>query len=270
MSNRPVAIVTGGGTGIGSATARVLRAQGWEVVISGRRPDPLQRIAEQTGAFPVVADAALQPDVSRLIDSALEQFGSINGLVLNAGIVRPGAVGDLPNEDWDAMIGTNLTGPFRLIREAMPHLLETNGSIVAVSSAAALRATAGTAGYSATKAGLSMLVQSIAVDYGPQGVRANVVCPGWTRTEMADMEMKEYGAELGLNPQEAYKRATSFVPSRRAAEAFEIAEVIAWLLSDKASYINAAVVPVDGGMISVDPGGLGLSSAESLTQGRQA
>ncbi|AXJ10456.1 SDR family NAD(P)-dependent oxidoreductase [Arthrobacter sp. PM3] len=269
MSNRPVAIVTGGGTGIGSAAAGALRAQGWEVVISGRRAEPLQRIAEATGAFPVVADACLQQDVSRLVESALARFGSVSGLVLNAGIVRPGSAGELSNEDWDAMIGTNLTGPFRLIREAMPHLLDTNGAIVGVSSAAALRATAGTAGYSATKAGLAMLVQSIAVDYGPRGVRANVVCPGWTRTEMADMEMKEYGAELGLSSDDAYKAATSFVPARRPAEAAEVADVIAWLLSDKASYVNAAVIPVDGGMISVDPGGLALSPGDSLKHAGQ-
>lgn len=270
MSNRPVAIVTGGGTGIGSATARQLRDEGWEVIISGRRPEPLQLIADQTGAIPVVADTYTQSDVTKLVESALERFGSLDGLVLNAGIVRPGSAGELTDQAWDEMMRTNLTGPFRLVREALPQLLASRGAIVGVASAAALRATEGIAGYCASKAGLTMLMQSIAVDYGPSGLRANAVCPGWTRTEMADMEMKEYGADLGLSPEEAYRTATAFVPARRPGKAAEVARVIAWLLSDNASYINSAVIPVDGGMISVDPGSLGFTArtiAEPASQG---
>ncbi|MCX2749263.1 SDR family oxidoreductase [Arthrobacter sp. MI7-26] len=99
---------------------------------------------------------------------------------------------------------------------------------------------------------------------GPSGVRANAVCPGWTRTEMADLEMAEYGAELGLEPQDAYSVSTSFVPSRRPAEACEVGRVIAWLLADQASYSNAAVLPVDGGMIAVDPGSLALDPRVKL------
>ncbi|CAH0141031.1 Levodione reductase [Arthrobacter sp. Bi26] len=103
-----------------------------------------------------------------------------------------------------------------------------------------------------------MPMQSIAVDYGPLGVRANAVCPGWTRTEMADQEMDEFGAELELKRQHAYSVATSFVPTRRPAEALETGNVVAWLLSDQASYANAAVIPVDGGMIAIDPGSLAV------------
>lgn len=257
MSNQRTVIITGGGTGIGAATAGTLRSHGWNVMICGRRIGPLQQVAEATGAIPFVADAA-SPDVNKLVEATLDRFSSIDGLVLNAGIVRPGPVGELSDEDWNAMIGTNLAGPFRLLRAAMPHLVNARGAIVGVASAAALRATEGTAGYNATKAALTMLIQSVAVDYGPMGVRANAVCPGWTRTEMADMEMQEYGLELGLDYQDAYRAATSFVPARRPADASEVADVIAWLLSDNSSYVNSAVLPVDGGTISVDPGALAL------------
>lgn len=266
MSSRPVAIVTGGGTGIGAATACSLRSDGWEVIICGRRLEPLQQVAESTGAIPFVADAASAKDVDRLVESALERFGSLDGLVLNAGIVRAGSVGELVDEDWDDMIRTNLTGPFRLLRAAMPHLVAARGAIVGVGSAAALRATGGIAGYNATKAGLTMLMQSVAVDYGPQGVRANAVCPGWVRTEMADMEMHEIGVGLGVGYQEAYEVATSFVPARRPADASEVARVIAWLLSEQASYINATVMPVDGGMIAGDPGSLSLDPRISFSK----
>lgn len=269
MNNHPVAIITGGGTGIGAATAAVLRTQGWNVLISGRRPEPLQTIADATGATPVVADAACQPDIERLVATTIDHFGRLDGVVLNAGVVRPGTVGELTDDAWDTMLSTNLSGPFRLARETLPHLIASRGSVVGVASAAALRATGGIAGYNASKAGLTMLMQSIAADYGPYGVRANAVCPGWTRTEMADMEMQDYGSDLGIDYMDAYKVATSFVPARRPANSSEVAEVIAWLLSDKASYVNSAVLPVDGGMISVDPGGLALDPRVTLSPAGQ-
>ncbi|GAA1125010.1 SDR family oxidoreductase [Citricoccus alkalitolerans] len=265
MTKNPVAIVTGGGTGIGAATAAILRAQEWDVVVCGRRPDTLDKIAQSTGAIPVVADVASAGDVERLVETTLERLGAIDGLVLNAGIVRPGTVGELAADDWDAMVRTNLTGPFLLAKAAMPHLVAAGGSIVGIASASALRASAGIPGYNATKAALTMLMQSIAVDYGPSGVRANAVCPGWTRTEMADMEMDEYGTELGLEREQAYSLATSFVPSRRPARAAEVGNIVAWLLSEQASYVNASVIPVDGGMIAGDPGSLTLDSRVKMS-----
>lgn len=250
----PVAIVTGGGTGIGAAVAAVLREQGWRVVICGRRPEPLRRVAQATGALAIRADTADGGDIRELVQTTLKTFGRLDGLVLNAGIVHAGAVGELADAEWDDMLRVNLTGPFRLTREALPHLVASRGAVVAVASAAALRATAGIAGYDATKAGLAMLMQSVAVDYGHAGLRANVVCPGWTRTEMADAEMTEFGESIGATRDEAYGLATAFAPSRRAAEPAEVAEAIAWLLSSAASYVNAAVIPVDGGLVAVDRG----------------
>lgn len=267
MQKRPVAIVTGGGTGIGAATTIALTQAGWNVVICGRRMEPLKKVADQSGAFPVVADASSDEDLHTLVDTTLQHFGSLDGLVLNAGIVRPNPVGLLSDEDWDNMVLTNLTGPFKLLRAAIPHLIASRGTIVGVGSAAALRATGEIPGYNATKAGLSMLLQSVAVDYGPQGVRANTVCPGWVRTEMADMEMQEYGASLGMDREQAYARAATFVPARRPAHASEVANVITWLMSDKAAYINAAVLPVDGGMIAGDPGSLALDPRLAVTPG---
>lgn len=250
----PVAIVTGGGTGIGAAVATVLCERGWKVVICGRRLEPLKRVAETTGALAVAADAAQAGDIRELVSTTVATFGRLDGLVLNAGIVHAGPVGDLDDAEWDDMVRINLTGPFRLTREALPHLVAARGSVVAVASAAALRATAGIAGYDVTKAGLAMLTQSVAVDYGHTGLRANAVCPGWTRTEMADAEMTEFGESIGSTKEEAYRLATAFAPSRRPAEAREVAEAIAWLLSPAASYLNAAVIPVDGGLVAVEPG----------------
>jgi meso-butanediol dehydrogenase/(S,S)-butanediol dehydrogenase/diacetyl reductase len=140
-------------------------------------------------------------------------------------------------------------------RAALPYLIASRGAVVSVASIAALRAASGMGGYAATKAGLAMLTQSLAVDHAHQGLRANVVCPGWTVTEMADEEMAAFGAERGLGVPEACELVTALVPQRRPAHADEVAAVVAWLLSDAASYVNGAVIPVDGSAAAVDAAG---------------
>ena len=132
------------------------------------------------------------------------------------------------------------------------------GSIVAVASIAALRASSSAAAYAVSKAGLVMLTQSLAADFGPAGLRANVVCPGWVRTEMADQEMTEFGAPHGLDRDTAYREVTNLVPQRRPAEPAEIAAAITWLAGPDASYVNGACLVVDGGTVLIDPGTVGL------------
>lgn len=249
-----VALVTGGGSGIGAATAAALCSSGWQVAICGRRQPALDAVAATTGAWTIAADVSVADDARRIVRETVEHFGRLDGLVLNAGVVRPGPVAELSDQDWDAMVATNLSGPFRTAREALPHLAEARGGLVGVASMSALRATAGVAGYNATKAALVMLIQSIAVDHGPLGVRANAICPGWTRTEMADGEMAELAAERGVDTETAYEQSTAVVPLRRPAYASEVAAVVRWLLSDEASYLNGVALPVDGGQAPVDPG----------------
>lgn len=263
MTSR-VVLVTGGGTGIGAAVARQLAAAGDRVVICGRRLEPLQKVAEQTGALAVVADVSEATGVTHVVDETLAAYGRLDGLVLNHGIIRVGRVDELTVDDWEDTLRVNLTGPFLLVRAALPHLLATRGAVVSVSSVAALRASEAMAAYSASKAGLLLLTQSLAVDHGPDGLRANAVCPGWTATEMADMEMAELGESRGISAAEAYRLATAMVPQRRAASADEVAGAVCWLLSDAASYVNGAVLPVDGGSCVVDPGTLALDTRVSI------
>jgi NAD(P)-dependent dehydrogenase (short-subunit alcohol dehydrogenase family) len=156
--------------------------------------------------------------------------------------------------EWDDVIATNLTSVYHLARAAMPHLVATSGTFVGVSSIAALRSSRGAAAYATSKAGLIALVQSVARDFGPSGVRANVICPGWVRTEMADGEMTEFGAPFGLDREQAYAAATALVPQQRAADPAEVAAAIAWLAGADSSYVNGAVLVVDGGTILVDGG----------------
>jgi len=166
--------------------------------------------------------------------------------------------------DWSEMVAINLSGAFLVARAALEHLVAARGAIVSVASVAALRASAGMGGYAATKAALTMLTQSLAVDHAHQGLRANVVCPGWTVTEMANEEMTAFGGERSLTVPAAYDLVTALVPQRRPASADEIAAVVVWLLSAEASYLNGAVIPVDGAATAVDVGTVAFDPRVSL------
>lgn len=246
------ALVTGGGTGIGAAIARRLAADGYDVCITGRRPGPLEEVAADIGALAVPGDTGDPGDAQAAVAAAKEAFGRLDVLICNAGIGRAGTVEEQTPEGWDEVLRTNLTGAFLACRAALPELVKAKGAIVTISSDSGLRVAPRSAAYCTSKAGLIMLTKSIALDYGPAGVRANCLCPGWVRTPMADGEMDELGEQRGTDREGAYALAASPVPLRRPGAPEEIAAAAAWLASDESSFVTGAVVAVDGGNVVVD------------------
>lgn len=254
------AIVTGGGTGIGAAIARRLAADGYGVCVTGRRREPLDEVAAETGALAVVADTADPNSIAAAVKAATEAFGRLDLLVCNAGIGHGGTVEEQTPEGWDAVLRTNVTGAFLACRGAMPELVKTKGSVVTIASDAGLRAAPRSAAYCTAKAGLIMLTQCVALDYGPLGVRANCICPGWVRTPMADAEMDELAELRGTDREGAYGLVAAPVPLRRPGSPEEIASAVAWLASDEAGFTTGAVIAIDGGNVVVDPSSVVFAS----------
>lgn len=257
----PVVVVTGAGSGIGAAIAVRAARDGWTVVATGRRAPALEAVAALDARIrPVVADMADEALVARVVADAVAEHGSLDAVVANAGIMAVGTAEETDPETWDAVMRTNVRAPYLLARAAVPHLRTARGTFVAIGSIAGLRASAGATAYAVSKAAVGMLARTIAVDEGPHGVRANVVHPGWVRTEMGDQEMADFGAGHGLDVEQAYAEVTALVPARRAAAADEVAGVVAWLLGPDSAYVNGAEIVVDGGTVQVDPGTVPLSS----------
>ena len=206
---QPAALVTGAGTGIGRACAVRLAEAGYGVALVGRRPGPLDDVADEITAsggraVTMSADVGTPEGAAGAIDGAVSAFGRLDTLVCNHGVGASGTVGDDTPEGWDSTIRINLTGPFLLARAALPHLIETRGSIVNISSTSAWLAGPASASYCTSKAGLVMLTGCLANDYGPQGVRANCVCPGWVRTPMGDEDMTAVAEAWGASRDDAY------------------------------------------------------------------
>jgi NAD(P)-dependent dehydrogenase (short-subunit alcohol dehydrogenase family) len=239
-----VALVTGGGTGIGAAIARRFAAEGASVAVMGRRERPLTTVADEVGGLAIAGDVTCEADVERAVHHTVERFGGLDVVVNNAG---SGSAG------WQTTLAVNLVGPALVIEAAVPHLAKRRGAVVNVASVAGLVAGSTGPEYAASKAGLVQLTRTLAVRLGPLGIRVNTLCPGWVRTELADRAMAETADRRGLGSTEAaYASASAHVPLRRVAEPDEIAAACLFLASREASFVTGAALVADGGSTVVD------------------
>ncbi|GAA1659347.1 3-oxoacyl-[acyl-carrier-protein] reductase [Kribbella alba] len=225
-------LVTGGNRGIGLAIATAFKEAGDQVAVTYRSGEPPE------GFLGVKCDVTDAEQVEAAFDTIQAEHGPVEVLVANAGITRDTLLLRMSDEDWDAVIDTNLTGSFRVAKRAAKGMLRMRkGRIVFISSVVGLLGSPGQVNYAASKAGLIGMARSMARELGSRGITSNVVAPGFVETDMT-----------AVLPEETQKQYLSQIPLGRFGLTEEIAKVVRWVSSEEAGYITGAVIPVDGGI----------------------
>jgi meso-butanediol dehydrogenase / (S,S)-butanediol dehydrogenase / diacetyl reductase len=259
-----VALITGGGTGIGAEIARRFIAEGAKVCITGRRREKLGEVVGSLPSGTITAcpgDVTKYHDVKRMVETAVKFGGKLDVLVNNAGSDPPGTVVNLDVDVWRSVLETNMTGPFLTMKASIPLMIEAGGgSVINIASLAGTRCIPAMPAYCSTKAGLIMLTQQAALDYGPSKVRCNAVCPGAIRTAMLEHSMTPLAQALCTDIAGALNQLTKFSPLQRPGSPAEIAGVCVYLASDDSAFMTGAVLLVDGGAAIVDPNGAAVIS----------
>jgi citronellol/citronellal dehydrogenase len=241
-----VAIVTGGGTGIGAATARLLAQHGADIVIASRSADELERhasaVRDGTGrrCMAVRTDVKNEDQVTRLIQRTIDEFGRIDILVNNAGGTRMGPLTGITTKAWDSSFDLNVRSAYLCTREAARHMMANrSGAIVNISSSAGLKGIKGGAHYSASKAALQMFTTVAAAEWGRYGIRANCLAVGMIASERAVEAWKVAGLDMA--------KGALTIPAGRVGTPEEVANAVLFFVSDAASYISGQTLAVDGG-----------------------
>lgn len=225
-------LVTGGNRGIGLAIATAFKEAGDQVAVTYRSGEPPE------GFLGVKCDVTDAAQVDAAFDTIAAEHGPVEVLIANAGITRDTLLLRMSDEDWDAVIQTNLTGSFRVAKRAAKGMLRLRrGRIVFISSVVGMLGSPGQVNYAASKSGLIGMARSMARELGSRGITTNVVAPGFVETDMT-----------AVLPEETQKQYLSQIPLGRFGRTEEIAKVVRWVSSEEAGYITGAVIPVDGGI----------------------
>jgi NAD(P)-dependent dehydrogenase (short-subunit alcohol dehydrogenase family) len=242
--DQKVALITGASSGIGRATALLFAQNGFGVMAVGRNKAELADLCDEAGGTlrTHVTDVTDESETGRLVWETAEHFGQIDVLVNSAGIIKNGTIENTTLDDWDRMMNINLRSTFDLMQKSVPHLQKTRGSIVNVSSVTGLRAFPGVLAYCVSKAATDQLTRCAALELAPKGVRVNAVNPGVVETNLH---------KRGGMPVEDYEKflanAANTHPLGRAGQPEEVAELIYFLASEKASWITGVTYEIDGG-----------------------
>ncbi len=238
-----VALVTGGGRGIGAATAQLLAAEGARVAVSDLDEAPAREVASAIGGLGVACDVSDRASVEAMVKRTVAELGRLDILVTCAGIIRDNLIFKMTDEDWDAVIDTHLKGTFLCAQAAQKQMVEQKyGKIVFLSSTSAL-GNRGQANYSAAKAGLQGMARTLAIELGPFNINVNTVAPGFVETRMTRATAERMGMDY-----ETFKLgAASQIPLRRVGQPEDIASVIAFLCSDESSFVSGQTIYVRGG-----------------------
>ena len=238
-----VALVTGGGRGIGAATAARLAAEGARVVVSDLDVGPAEEVAGPIGGLAIACDVTDRSSVESMVARTLSELGRLDILVCCAGVIRDNLLFKMTDDDWDIVIDTHLKGTFLCARAAQKPMVEQKyGKMVFLSSTSAL-GNRGQTNYSTAKAGLQGMARTLAIELGPFNVNVNTVAPGFVETRMTRATAERMGVDF-----EAFKvGAASQTPLRRIGQPEDIASVIAFLCSDESSFVSGQTLYVRGG-----------------------
>lgn len=244
-----IALITGGGTGIGRATALAFAAEGAKVAVAGRRAEKLRNVVaevEKRGgeAIPVQADVSKATDAARAVSEVARRFGGLSVLVNNAGVLSATTIEGISEEEWDRLMAINLKGVFLMSRAALPEFRKKGGgSIVNVGSVLGLVAMKDRAAYSASKGGVTMLTKAMALDHAHEQIRVNCICPSIVETELVQ------GLFSATEAGRAAKAARmAGIPLGRMGKPEDVAMLAVYLASDESSWVTGLAIPIDGGL----------------------
>jgi len=253
MLTGKIALVTGGGTGIGKAIAVSMCKNGAKVAILSRNLGQLERTAAELSKLnlsllPVQMDLRRKVDVRRAVAEVVSKLGAIHILVNNAGISGLSLMSEEDDTKWHDIIDTNLNGLYRITKEVLPQIPDhSGGRIINISSVLGKFGVPGYSAYCTTKHGMIGFTRALALEIVQRGITVNTICPGWVDTEMASLGIKESAALQGISPEEFKAQAAAAVPIRRFLEADEVAELVSYVASDAARGITGQAINICGG-----------------------
>jgi NAD(P)-dependent dehydrogenase (short-subunit alcohol dehydrogenase family) len=246
-----VALITGGNSGIGSATAALFAKEGAAVVLTGRNQERGEKVAQAINdaggkAMFIRSDVRIAEDCRHAVEQTLERFGRIDVLFNNAGVYHPKTVPECTEQEWDETIDSSLKGAFLMSKYVLPSMIERgSGSIIHTSSGWGILGGDRAAAYCAAKGGLVVMAKAMAIDHGSDGIRVNCVCPGDTETPMEHADAERRGMTW-----EEYLAGASNRPLGRMGTADEIARAVLFLASDDSSFVTGESLVVDGGGVA--------------------
>jgi len=244
-----IAIVTGAGTGIGRAIALALVREGAKVAMVGRRKELLDAVANEAVGSPLVlaADVSRQSDIDRVLSETSAQYGGLNVLVNNAGILHIGTAEEISEQQWDETFNINVRGLWLFSRSALPHMRRAGGgSIINVASVLGINGARKRSAYAPSKGAVVLLTKCMAIDYGHENIRVNALCPSFVETDLTAEVIRK-----ASDPSAVRKERISVHPLGRLGQPEDMAGLAVFLASDESSWMTGAVLPVDGGYLAV-------------------